>query len=136
MNVAMNILDECDKAQIRIEISGPNELNYVCPKGALTKDLKKQIIQFKPSIIEYLSDVDKLIAAVCEEYSITRDWLDQFVICPEDVEDIKSGDLPLSCLKAHIEYHLEEQRKWQERNSYCNPNEEGPPNTESSGKNS
>lgn len=61
-----------------------------------------------------LSDADDLIATVCKEYSITRDWLDQIVICSEDVEDIKNGDLPLSCLRAHIEYHLDSQRKWQE----------------------
>ncbi len=119
MNTAQ-LLKQCEKAHIRIKVSGPNELNYICPKGALTEDLKKKIIQFKPSIIEHLSDVDNLIAAVCEEYSITRDWLDQFVICPQDVEDLKNGDLPLSCLRAHIEYHLEEQREWDERKQRIN----------------
>lgn len=114
MNTAQ-LLKQCEKAQIEIKISGANELSYVCPKGALTEKLRRKIIQFKPSIIEHLSDVDNVLATVCKEYSITRDWLDQFVICPEDVQDIKNGDLPLSCLRAHIEYHIENLRKWQER---------------------
>ena len=60
------------------------------------------------------SDVDEFLRIVCKEYGVTRDWLNQFVICPEDIEDLKTGDLPLSCLRAHIEYHLEAQRKWKE----------------------
>lgn len=119
MNTAQ-LLKQCEQAQIKFKVSGANELSYVCPKGALTENLRRKIIQFKPSIIEHLSDVDNVLATVCREYSITRDWLDQFVICPEDVEDIRNGDLPLSCLRAHIEYHIEDQRKWQERREEIN----------------
>ena len=114
MNTAIELLLACDDARIKLEVVGPNKLNYVCPKGALSEDLKKKIILFKPSIIKHLTDVDNLIAALCKEYSTTRSWLDQFVICPHDVEDLRTGVLSLSCLRAHIEYHPEAQKKWEE----------------------
>ncbi len=60
------------------------------------------------------------IDVACRDLPITRDWVHQFVICEEDIEDIRKGDLPLACLRAHIEYHLEEQRKWQERRKEIN----------------
>ena len=60
------------------------------------------------------SDIHEFLKTVCSEYGITRDWLDQFVVCPQDIDDMKNGDLPLACLRAHIEHHLEEQRKWKE----------------------
>jgi hypothetical protein len=60
-------------------------------------------------------DPDLFVDVACRGLPITRDWVHQIVICEEDIEDIRKGDLPLACLRAHIEYHLEEQGKWQER---------------------
>jgi len=113
MNTAIDLLKECGNAQVKLEVVGPNKLNYVCPRGALSEDLKQKLVRFKPVIIEHLSSVNNMLASVCKEYSITRDWLNQVVICPQDIEDFRTGDLTVTCLKAHIEYHLEEQRKWQ-----------------------
>ena len=60
------------------------------------------------------SDTAEFLRIVCGDYGVTRDWLDQFVICPQDVEDIKNGDLTLLCLRAHNEYHRQRQRKWKD----------------------
>ena len=57
---------------------------------------------------------EAFIKNACHGLLVTPDWVHQFVIDNQDVEDIKNGDLSLSCLRAHIEYHIEEQRKWQE----------------------
>lgn len=61
MSTAIELLQECENAQIKLAVGGPNRLNYSCPKGALTPDLKKQILQLKPELIVHLSK-PKLVA--------------------------------------------------------------------------
>lgn len=65
-------------------------------------------------------DHEQLIRAAIGDLPVTSEWVHQFVICEEDVEDIRRGDLPLSCLRAHIEYHLKDQREWQKRKQEIN----------------
>ena len=111
MNAALSLLKQCKEAHIELEVVGHNKLSYTCPKGALTDDLKKQIIEFKPSIIKRLARKNQ-ISAICGEYGITVNWLNQFVVCPVDILDLESGFLTLPLLRSHIEYHLERQKDW------------------------
>jgi hypothetical protein len=60
------------------------------------------------------AEVNDLLYSICTEYSVTKDWLEQIVICQQDIDDLQNGDLPISCLRAHIEYHLGRQREWNE----------------------
>ena len=62
MNTAIEILKQCDAAKVKLKIAGPNALDYVCPKDALTDDLKQKIIQSKALIITYLKR-PKLVVA-------------------------------------------------------------------------
>ena len=57
------------------------------------------------------TDVDELLRIICSEYGVPRDWLDQLVDAV-DVQDLRNGDLPVSCLRAHIECRIEQQYIW------------------------
>ena len=86
MNEAIALIEECEQARIKLHA--------------------------KPMIIAHLNDVNTLLVALCAEYSVTRSWLDQFVISPDDVDQLVHGSLPIKCLRAHIEHHLQEQKTW------------------------
>jgi hypothetical protein len=112
MNEAIALIEECEQARIKLEVAGPDQLKYECQRGALTPDLRQQLVHAKPMIIAHLNDVNTLLVALCAEYSVTRSWLDQFVISPDDVDQLVHGSLPIKCLRAHIEHHLQEQKTW------------------------
>lgn len=68
-------------------------------------------------------DVGEVLKSLGREYSVTLWWLHQFVIDEFDIDCIKKGDLPMDCLRAHIEYHLNDQREWEELKQKINHRE-------------
>lgn len=61
--------------------------------------------------------VGLLLTQAADRYGVTVDWIRQFVLDPFDIKCLKKGELTLSCLDAHIEYHLKEQGQWRGGNT-------------------
>ena len=102
------------KARLLTELNTDNSLGFVDVVNRIASE-NSQTEDGDVTI-----DPEFFINSACQGLPVDSDWVHQYVVDDQDSEDIKKGDLPKSCLRAHIEYQLEDQLTWHELRKQIN----------------
>ena len=107
------------KARLLAELKIDDSLELVDIVARIDSDQPTCLIEYDNGTI----DPEFYINSACQGLPVNSDWVRHYVVDKQDIEDIKKGDLPLSCLRAHVEYHLGVQLKWHELRHRINQND-------------